>query len=97
VQLGRIHDGPVGPHGAPMYQVAFAPDVFAALTPWLMLNRLDLSVLVHPNTGRARDDHRMHALWLGQHVPIHAETLPGSLEAGGAVSPVVPNTTPTVP
>jgi aromatic ring-cleaving dioxygenase len=97
VQLGTIHDRPIGPHGVPMYQVAFTPDVFAALTPWLMLNRLGLSVLVHPNTGRARDDHAVHAIWLGPPLPLHVEGLPNSLEAGGGVSPVVPNTTPRFP
>jgi aromatic ring-cleaving dioxygenase len=96
VQLGTIHDRPIGPHGAPMYQVAFDPDVFAELTPWLMLNRLELSVLIHPNTGRARDDHLVHALWLGPRVTLQADTLPNSLAAGGGVSPVVPNTAPTL-
>jgi aromatic ring-cleaving dioxygenase len=57
VQLGRVHDVPVGPHDEPMYQVAFAPETFASFVSWLMLNRQGLSVLVHPNTGRARDDH----------------------------------------
>ena len=94
VQLGTIHDKPVGPHTVPMYQVAFSPDVFAELTPWLMLNRLRLSVLIHPNTGRARDDHLVHALWLGAPLLLHADGLPNSLEDGGGVSPVVPNTTP---
>ena len=37
VQLGTIHDRPVGPHLTPMYQVAFTPDVLPALLPWLML------------------------------------------------------------
>jgi len=95
VQLGSIHDRPVGPHSVPMYQVAFTPDVLAALLPWLMLNRLGLSVLVHPNTGRARDDHLVHALWLGEPLELHADALPNSLEAGGGVSPVVPNTAPS--
>jgi DOPA 4,5-dioxygenase len=94
VQLGRVHDRPVGPHGVPMYQVAFTPDVFAELIPWLMLNRLGLSVLIHPNTGRARDDHLVHALWLGTSLPLHADTLPNSPEEGGGVSEVVPNTSP---
>ena len=65
VQLGRIHDRNVGPHTQSMYQVAFTTDVFSELVPWLMLNRRELSVLIHPNTGRERDDHLLHAAWLG--------------------------------
>jgi DOPA 4,5-dioxygenase len=97
VQLGSVHDRAVGPHAVPMYQVAFTPDVLSSLLPWLMLNRLGLSVLVHPNTGRARDDHLVHALWLGEPLALNADTLPNSLEDGGGVSAVVPNTTPRLP
>lgn len=74
--LGRWHDVPVGPHTAAMYQVAFAPALFATLVPWLALNRRDLSVLVHPETGRQRADHLRHALWLGPPLPLKAERLP---------------------
>ncbi|MCB4823719.1 DOPA 4,5-dioxygenase family protein [Roseicella aerolata] len=74
--LGRWHDQPVGPHTAAMYQVAFAPALFAGLVPWLALNRGDLSVLVHPETGRQRADHVRHALWLGPPLPLKAEILP---------------------
>jgi DOPA 4,5-dioxygenase len=94
VQLGTIHDRNVGPHTRSMYQVAFSPDVFSELVPWLMLNRQELSVLIHPNTGRARDDHLLHAAWLGPPLALSADTLPNSLEEGGGVSPVVPNTNP---
>ena len=75
VQLGRIHDVLVGPHTRPMYQVAFAREVFAQLVPWLSLNHADLSVLVHPNTGRALDDHVIHALWLGARLPVREDVL----------------------
>ena len=92
VQLGRVHDVPVGPHGAPMYQVAFASEHFASLVPWLLLNRGGLSVLVHPNTGRARDDHLEHALWLGSALAVRAEVL--SNEPRPAEALPVPNTTP---
>ena len=39
VRLGRWHDVPVGPHTAPMFQVAFRADIFSDFIPWLMLNR----------------------------------------------------------
>jgi len=91
LQLGRVHDVAVGPHTAPMYQVAFAPEVFAAFVAWLMLNHAQLSVLVHPNTGRARDDHLVHALWLGAGLPVRAEVLTNRLE-DDVISPVEPNT-----
>lgn len=76
VRLGRWHDEPVGPHTCAMYQVAFANDQFAGLLPFLMLNRRGLSVLVHPNTGAPRDDHLIHALWLGRPLVLKPEVLP---------------------
>jgi len=93
VQLGRVHDVPVGPHSAPMYQVALATDTFSGLVSWLMLNRGELSVLVHPNTGRALDDHLVHALWLGTPLPIRADFLTNE-PRGDNISPVEPNTAP---
>ena len=93
VQLGRVHEQPIGPHSVAMYQVAFAREVFGSLVPWLMLNRTPLSVLVHPNTGRARDDHMIHALWLGQPLAIRGEVLSNDPEAD-VISPIEPNTSP---
>jgi aromatic ring-cleaving dioxygenase len=74
-RLGRWHDQPVGPHPVPMYQVAFAVDEFARLVPWLMLNRGELSVLVHPLTGDDYADHAQFALWLGTPLPLNLEVL----------------------
>jgi aromatic ring-cleaving dioxygenase len=93
VQLGRWHDLPVGPHTAAMYQVAFATEVFASFLPWLMLNRSGLTVLVHPNTLAPRDDHLVHALWLGPPLALKAEVLPLRIDAKDE-SAIVPNTTP---
>lgn len=76
IQMGRMHDAPVGPHPTAMFQVLFAPDLFPALVPWLALNRQGLTVLVHPETGRPRDDHLLHALWLGEKLKLNADILP---------------------
>ncbi|ANK79448.1 MAG: 4,5-dioxygenase [Rhizobiales bacterium NRL2] len=70
VEPGRWRDEPVGPHPLPMYQIAFAADVFAALVPWLMLNRRGLTILVHPRTGEDVPDHETYPLWLGEKLPL---------------------------
>ena len=75
VTLGLWHDVKVGPHDQAMYQVAFASEVFSELVPWLMLNRGGLTILVHPQTGDAYDDHAVHALWLGTPLPLRLDGL----------------------
>lgn len=75
VQLGRWHDQPIGPHPQSMYQVAFAPDQFAQIVPWLMLNRSGLDILVHAETGDDLADHTDHALWLGNKLALNLDAL----------------------
>ncbi|MBV8493641.1 MAG: DOPA 4,5-dioxygenase family protein [Alphaproteobacteria bacterium] len=75
VELGRWRDEPVGPHPVSMYQAAFSAAEFPRLVPWLMLNRGGLSVLVHPQTEDAYDDHTIHALWLGAPLALRVEAL----------------------
>lgn len=74
--LGRWHEGKVGPHPLAMYQVHFAPDAFDTLVPFLALNRAGLTILIHPNTQRPKDDHLLHAMWLGAVLPLDASVLP---------------------
>ncbi len=70
-RLGSWHDEPVGPHTKGMYQVEFLPKVFAAIVPWLMLNREGLDVRVHPSTGDGYGDHMIRSLWLGTKLAIN--------------------------
>lgn len=93
VRLGTIWGRPVGPHSKAMYQVAFEPELFETFVPWLMLNRLGLSILVHPNTINQKRDHLDDSLWIGAALEIHGEVLPEAAEAELAGEP---NTTPTV-
>ena len=75
VELGRWHDKPIGPHPKSMYQVKFVPEQFGKLVPWLMLYRVGLDVLVHPETGDAVRDHTDQALWLGEKLALNIEVL----------------------
>jgi len=94
VTLGRVHDRLVGPHARTMYQVAFDVATFGNFVPWLMLNRQGLTVLVHPNTRDPRRDHLVHALWMGEVLPIvNADGLPDDDEAE---APLAPNTAPAL-
>ena len=65
VTVGRMHDRPVGPHPRGSCQLAFAPDQFAELIPWLLVHRNGLTVFAHAETGNALKDHTDHVLWLG--------------------------------
>lgn len=95
-RLGSWHDKLVGPHPKSMYQVAFAVDLFPRFVPWLMLNRMGLTVLVHPNTHRPRDDHAKNALWLGGVLPLKGEILPVEVAEDGIEELPEPNTNPTL-
>jgi DOPA 4,5-dioxygenase len=74
-RLGSWHDEPVGPHLRAMYQVAFEPEEFGKIVPWLMLHREGLSVLVHPSTGDGYGDHLLRCLWLGEKLPLNENVL----------------------
>jgi DOPA 4,5-dioxygenase len=93
VRNGSWHDAPVGPHPSAMFQISFATDIFPIIVPWLMLNRLGLTVLVHPNTDRPRDDHLQHALWMGSVLPLDASRLP---QTEAPEPPLEPNTRPHI-
>jgi aromatic ring-cleaving dioxygenase len=93
VTLGRWHDVKVGPHDQAMYQVAFAREIFAEFVPWLMLNRGQLSVLVHPNTTNPRRDHAADPIWIGPALAVHADKLPEHAEIEQTPTP---NTSPVL-
>ncbi len=75
VKMGRVHEKPVGPHPDWSCQLAFRPDLFPQVVPWLMLNREGLVVFVHPLTGNDLVDHRDRALWMGAVRPLDLSML----------------------
>lgn len=70
IEMGRVHERPVGPHPDWSCQLAFAPEKFAEVVPWLALNRNGLVVFVHPETGDELKDHTERALWMGAVRPL---------------------------
>ena len=85
VTLGRWHDEHVGPHLQSMYQLAFPCASFGSFVPWLMLNRVGLTILVHPGTGNPYADHTDHAVWLGNILPLRLAVLEGRPPAASDV------------
>jgi aromatic ring-cleaving dioxygenase len=70
VEMGRLHERPVGPHPMWSCQLAATPAQFGELLPWLVLNRDGLIVFCHPDTGDHLADHRDHGIWLGTGLKI---------------------------
>lgn len=76
LKMGRMHEGPVGPHPDGSCQLAFKAALFGEVMPWLALNRGGLVVLVHPVTGHDLIDHRDRAIWMGAVRPLNLSVLP---------------------
>jgi DOPA 4,5-dioxygenase len=74
-KVGALVDRPVGPHAKPMFQVTIAPDEFASIVPWLMINRGGLSVFLHPTTDDPVADHATSPIWMGESLPIDVEVV----------------------
>ena len=66
IRMGRMHERLVGPHPCWSCQLAFSTEKFGEVIPWLALNRADLVVFVHPETGDDLKDHTEHAMWMGE-------------------------------
>jgi aromatic ring-cleaving dioxygenase len=81
VRFGGFFDKPVGPHPVGNLQIIFTTGEFADFVPWLMLNRGDLDILIHPLTEDSHHDHGRHALWLGTPVALKLERMGRSYPA----------------
>lgn len=75
VAVGRFHEKNVGPHPRWSFQIAFGPDLFGTLIPWLAVNREGLTVFVHACTGDDLYDHTALVMWLGESVELNLDAL----------------------
>ena len=65
VPVGHYHLRPVGPHPRGSCQLTVPPEQFGEFAQWLVLNRGDLTVFAHANTGDDLADHTAHVIWFG--------------------------------
>ena len=65
VPVGHYHLGPVGPHPRGSVQLTVPPQQFGEFAQWLVLNRGELTIFAHANTGEDLADHTRHVIWFG--------------------------------
>jgi aromatic ring-cleaving dioxygenase len=98
VELGDWNLTPRGPHVTPSFYFGFTNDLLPVVIPWLQLNSLSLTVLVHPNTDDPRADHLYYTLWVNRSQPVNAYEMKAPRDQNGnvQVEQIVPNVTPKV-
>jgi aromatic ring-cleaving dioxygenase len=78
VALGRWNAGPIGPHLCGSFEIAIPTMRVGELLSWLLLERGELDILLHPLTGDDLVDHTDHALWLGAPRSLRLEAFGGA-------------------
>jgi aromatic ring-cleaving dioxygenase len=95
VELGNWNLEPRGPHVTPSFYFGFTNDLLPVVVPWLQLNSLGLTILLHPNTNDPRADHLHYALWVNRAQPVNGYGLPSHV-SDDKVEAIYPNIVPTI-
>lgn len=96
VELGNWNLEPRGPHVTPSFYFGFSNELLPVVIPWLQLNSLGLTILIHPNTEDPRADHLYYALWINRSQPVNAYGMQKPVHPEPAVEQIYPNTKPTM-
>lgn len=65
IAVGHFHLRPVGPHPRGSVQLTVPRDLFGYVAQFLALNRGDLTIFAHAETGDDLADHTRHVIWFG--------------------------------
>ncbi|MET0329157.1 MAG: DOPA 4,5-dioxygenase family protein [Luteimonas sp.] len=96
VELGNWNLEPRGPHVTPSYYFGFTNDLLPVVVPWLQLNSLGLTILLHPNSDDPRADHLYYTLWVNRSQPVNAYGMKRPGEPGAPqIEKILPNIVPT--
>nr|WP_315252179.1 DOPA 4,5-dioxygenase family protein [uncultured Duganella sp.] len=96
VELGNWNHEPRGPHVTPSFYFGFANELLPVIVPWLQLNSLGLTILLHPNTDDPRADHLYYTLWVNRSQPVNAYAMKKPGPGEERVEQIYPNTRPSV-
>ena len=96
VELGNWNLEPRGPHVTPSFYFGFTNDLLPIVVPWLQLNSLGLTILLHPNTDDPRADHLYYTLWVNRSQPVNAYSMRKPQEGSASIEKIFPNTKPTI-
>lgn len=98
VEMGDWNLEPRGPHTTPSFYFGFTNDLLPVIVPWVQLNSLGLTILLHPNTDDPRADHLYYTLWVNRSQPVNAYAMKAPRNDDGSVriEKILPNVTPTV-
>jgi len=82
----------------PSFYFGFTNDLLTVIVPWLQLNSLGLTTLVHPNTDDPRADHLCYTLWVNRSQPVNAYNMkiPRDKDGKALVEKILPNVRPKV-
>ncbi|MDD0854387.1 DOPA 4,5-dioxygenase family protein [Halobacteriovorax sp. GB3] len=73
IEQGKAHQKPVGPHPVWSCQLLVPVARFEEALKWLMNNREELDIFIHPVTGNDLKDHTDYAMWLGKSYELKLE------------------------
>ena len=69
-KIPGVHYGPIGPHPVGSFEVWVPQEYLPHMLSFMMYNRGDLSILVHPLGKTEIQDHTTDAMWLGKPYPL---------------------------
>lgn len=70
VAVGHFHERPVGPHPRGSCQLTVATQRFGEFAAWAAVNRGELTIFAHAETGNDLADHTAHVIWFGPSEPL---------------------------
>ena len=69
-EVPYFHTSPIGPHPVGSFEVWVPIEYLPQFMSFVMYNRGDLTILVHPLGKTEIKDHSADAMWLGQSYPL---------------------------